>query len=103
ASPAARLDPTPLITFTLVNDTVNESICRLYIWPAGAGDRGDNWLNGSLQAGSRQSFQVPAGRYSLLVDNCGPGSMSRIPEGDLSRDRTWTLDEPYYAIGELDD
>lgn len=60
----------PTVTLTLANQST-ETICFVYVAPAGSGEWGESLLvGGVIVPGGVGTFEVPPGMYDLRASNC---------------------------------
>ncbi len=77
----------------VVTNQTGETICKLYVRPAGTTEWGDNQL-GSQQIQNQAQFTlnaIPEGRYDLRAETCDSGNSAEHLDADLSGEMTWTL------------
>ncbi len=78
------------VTLELVNES-ELTICYLFVSPIVAGSWGPDRLGeDTLQPGASVSFEVPAGIYDMLGQDCDDGALLDETDVDITTDTTWT-------------
>lgn len=86
------LDEAEDATLVLAN-TINESVCYVYISPSGSGAWGDDWLGATevILPDTLRVFTLAPGDYDVLAEDCDHNELSTYSGVPIAGVMTWLL------------